>query len=230
MPFINQYTGLAVSVDNVIFAFDDNKIKVLLIKRGFEPFLNEWALPGALVNKDEDLEFAANRILKELTGLDDVYLEQVKTFGAINRHPEARVITVSYFSLVNYRTISHIPSDLIRGIAWADVESIDKLPFDHMEILTNCVARLKTLVKNQPVGFELLPPKFTLTQIQKLYEAILQKPLDKRNFRKKILSLKVLQKLDEVQLNVAHRPANLYSFDSIQYQEAKSRGIIFEIG
>jgi len=230
MPFSNDYFKSALSVDNVIFGFDDDLLKVLLIKRGKEPFNLEWALPGAMVHPSEDLEIAAKRILSDLTGISDVYLEQVKTFGKVDRYPEGRVVTVAYYSLINIigRRLS-IGAANIKGIDWKYVRDIDTLPFDHLEIMQTCLRRLKRRVRTQPVGFELLPKKFTLTQLQKLYEAILDKDLDKRNFRKKILSLKVLEDLNEIEKKVSHRPARLYAFDHKKYEDAKARGINFEI-
>lgn len=229
MPFNNEYFKLALSVDNVIFAFHDEQLQVLLLKRSHEPYDDEWALPGAMIAHKEDLEVAAFRILKELTGFENVYLEQVKTFGGVNRYPLGRVITIAYFSLINYRAVDLFNDQGTNLIQWHKVNDLKTLPFDHLEILHTCVEKLRSQVRTQPIGFGLLPPKFTLTQLQKLYEAILAKPLDKRNFRKKILSLKVLTQLDEIEEKVAHRPARMYSFDEIKYQEAQSRGIIFEI-
>ena len=229
MPFQNDFFKSAFSVDNIIFGFDRDTLKVLLIKRASEPFSGQWALPGDLVRPDEDLDQAAFRILEELTGVKDVYLDQVHTFGEVNRHPRGRVITIAYYSLVNIKNVSIRASSFADKVAWKEVRSISQLAFDHYEIMQTCLRRLRRDVKFQPIGFELLPEKFTLTELQRLYESVLEKDLDKRNFRKKILSMNVLKSLDELQQNVAHRPAMLYSFDADKYQLAKEQGFIFEL-
>lgn len=230
MQIKEDHSKTSVSVDNVIFGFDNESLKILLIRRATEPFPGTWALPGDYVNTDEDLEYAALRILKSMTGLENVYLQQVHTFGAINRHPDGRVITVAYYSLINIASSDLSEGDYkVQEVSWVDVDKIDSMPFDHLEIMNTCIAKLKRHVRYQPIGFELLPPKFTLTQLQKLYEAILDKKLDKRNFRKKIMSLKVLTPLKEIETKVSHRPAQLYKFDPLKYEEAKAKGINFEI-
>lgn len=228
----DNFFKLAFSVDNVIFGFDKGKLKVLLIKRGAEPYKNEWALPGDLVFPDEDLDAAAKRILQELTGLRDVYLEQVKAFGNVDRHPLGRVITIVYYSLIKIDRYHLTPASFAKKAKWHNVKGIPNLAFDHNELLDACHQRLKNQVRTRPIGFELLPPKFTLTQLQQLYETILQTqdPLDKRNFRKKILSMKLLIDLNEVQEGVAHRPAKLYQFDKKVYEKLKEEeNFIFEL-
>ena len=224
-----DFFSIAFSVDNVIFGFDSSEIKVLLIKRSFDPFKDMWALPGDLVLPDEDLRNAPKRVLKELTGLDNVYLEQVKTFGKVNRHPRGRVVTVAYYSLININEVNPVADSFAQEVEWHPLSSIQELAFDHLEIMNTCLARLQSQVKLQPIGFELLPEKFTLSELQDLYEAILNKKLDKRNFRKKIMSLKVLKDNHEYQQGVAHRPAKLYAFDKEKFETIKSEGIHFEI-
>lgn len=219
----------AFTVDNVIFGFDEGDLKVLLIKRGEEPYMGDWALPGYFVYPDEDLDGAANRVLKELTGLTNVYLEQVKTFGAVNRHTFGRVITIAYFSLIKISNYIIQPASIALQAQWHSVADARNLAFDHDEILKACFDRLKWLVRSRPVGFELLPPKFTLIELQHLYEAILETELDKRNFRKKILSMDLLIDLGEIQEGVAHRPARLYQFDLRRYQELLEEGFSFEL-
>lgn len=220
----------AVSVDNVIFGFDGEALKVLLIKRATEPYNKEWALPGDMVKLDEDLEVAALRILETMTGLNNVFLQQVHTFGAVNRHPDGRVITVAYYSLINIQRAKLSKGDYkVLELDWKDADQLESMPFDHLEIIQTCLEQLKRQFRYQPVGFELLPSKFTLTQLQKLYEVVLHKVLDKRNFRKKIMSLKVLSPLNESEEKVAHRPAQLFKFDPQKYEEAKAKGINFEI-
>jgi 8-oxo-dGTP diphosphatase len=229
MNEFNEYFKSAFTVDNVIFGFDEGDLKVLLIKRGEEPYQGKWALPGYFVYPNEDLDTAAKRVLEELTGLRNVYLEQVKTFGAVDRHPFGRVITVAYFSLIKISHYTIQPSSIARKAKWHSVSKIKDLAFDHLEILRACFDRLKWSVRSRPVGFELLPPKFTLTQLQHLYEAILETDLDKRNFRKKILSMDLLIDLEETQEGVAHRPARLYQFDRHRYEQLLAEGFSFEL-
>lgn len=229
MNEFNEYFKSAFTVDNVIFGFDEGDLKVLLIKRGEEPYQGKWALPGYFVYPNEDLDAAAKRVLEELTGLRNVYLEQVKTFGAVNRHPFGRVITVAYFSLIKISHYTIQPSSIARKAKWHSIAEVDGLAFDHDEILEACFNRLKWSVRSRPVGFELLPPKFTLTELQHLYEAILETDLDKRNFRKKILSMDLLIDLDETQEGVAHRPARLYRFDPKRYEQFLAEGFNFEL-
>ncbi|HKK78197.1 MAG TPA: NUDIX domain-containing protein [Phaeodactylibacter sp.] len=229
MDEFNEYFKSAFTVDNVIFGFDEGDLKVLLIKRGEEPHQGKWALPGYFVYPNEDLDAAAKRVLEELTGLRNVYLEQVKTFGAVDRHSFGRVITVAYFSLIKISHYNIQPSSIARKAKWHSIAEVDGLAFDHDEILEACFNRLKWSVRSRPVGFELLPPKFTLTELQHLYEAILETDLDKRNFRKKILSMDLLIDLDETQEGVAHRPARLYRFDPKRYEQFLAEGFNFEL-
>ncbi|MFN7117857.1 MAG: NUDIX hydrolase [Saprospiraceae bacterium] len=229
MTNFDNFFKSAFTVDNVIFGFDEGDLKVLLIKRGEEPYKGKWALPGYFVYSDEDLDSAAARVLRELTGLSKVYLEQVKTFGRVGRHPFGRVITVAYFSLVKISDYSIQAASIAQKAQWHSVAKVKDLAFDHNEILNACFERLKWLVRVRPVGFELLPPKFTLTELQHLYEAILETDLDKRNFRKKILSMNLLVDLDETQEGVAHRPAKLYRFDPRKYHQFEAEGFNFEL-
>ncbi|MCC6725499.1 MAG: NUDIX hydrolase [Saprospiraceae bacterium] len=227
----NNFFKSAFSVDNVIFGFDEGDLKVLLIKRGTDPYNGLWALPGDLVYPNEDLDTAAYRVLEELTGLKNVYLEQVHTFGAVNRHPLGRVITIAYFSLVKISDFALKAASFAQNVEWHNVESTMKteLAFDHNAILENCFNALTQRVRIRPVGFELLPPKFTLTELQHLYEALLREELDKRNFRKKILSTSLLIDLDQFQEGVPHRPAKLYQFNKQRYQQLEAHGFSFEV-
>ena len=232
MTNFNDYFKSAVTVDNVIFGFDDGDLKILLIKRGEAPHEGVWALPGHFVREEEDLVSAANRVLDELTGLKNVYLEQVKTFGRVDRHSFGRVITVAYYSLVKISDYKiNVQSTVAKKAKWHSISSEKNLAFDHNEILEACFSQLKSSVRIRPIGFELLPPKFTLTQLQHLYEAILdlENGLDKRNFRKKILSMNLLVDLNEMQEGVAHRPAKLYKFDKEKYEQFVSDGYNFEL-
>ncbi len=229
MANLDGFFKSAFTVDNVIFGFDDGDLKILLIKRGEEPFLDYWGLPGYFVYPDENLDAAANRVLEELSGLKDVYLEQVKTFGAVDRHPAGRVITVAYYSLVKISDYKLNASSIAQKAKWFSIPKVSELPFDHSEILEACFNRLKRRVRTRPIGFELLPPKFTLTELQHLYESILETKLDKRNFRKKILAMNLLVDLNETQEGVAHRPARLYQFDGEKYEDLFSKGFNFEL-
>ncbi len=219
----------AFTVDNVIFGFDDGKLKVLLIKRNEDPFDNFWALPGYFVQQHEDLDAAAQRVLREITGLENVYLEQLRSFGAPGRHDFGRVITVAYYSLVKVADFELQAASIAQKVAWHNVEDITSLAFDHEEIVQVALNRLKRRIRTQPVGFELLPPAFTLTDLQHLYEAVWEIGLEKRNFRKKILSMNLLRDLGRSQTGVAHRPAKLYSFDEARYREFDENGFNFEL-
>ncbi len=231
MAKLHQFLRSAISVDNVIFGFNRDVLKVILVKRGAAPHKDEWGLPGDLVFPEEDLDVAAARVLEELVGLRNVYLEQVHTFGGVDRHPSGRVITIAYYSLIkidNYELTSSSWADQAQWHNMQDVLGMN-LAFDHNEILAACFNKLKKRVKTQPVGFELLPHQFTLTELQHLYEAILQVPLDKRNFRKKILAMNILVDLRTTQAGVAHRPAKLYRFDKVRYEIVLEEGFTFEI-
>jgi len=229
MPIDNDFFKSAFSVDNVIFGFDKRALKVLMIKRGDEPFKGKWAMPGDLVYPTEDLNEAPRRVLKELTGLDNVFLEQVYTFGKVNRHPVGRVITVAYYALVNINMVNPKAASFANEVAWLSVDEINTLAFDHLTIMQRCLSQLKQSVRMRPIGFELLKKKFTLSELQNLYEAVLDKELDKRNFRKKIISMGILTDKLEYQQGVAHRPAKLYQFDRERYELAKKQGFNFEV-
>ncbi len=229
MSEVDSFFKSAFSVDNVIFGFDGGDLKVLLIQRGAPPYKGKWALPGDLVYPNEDIDTAAERVLEQLTGLKGVYLEQVKAFGAVNRHPLGRVITIAYYSLVKTNDFQPTPASFAQSAQWHSVGTVEELAFDHNQILQSCLTQLKQKVRIAPIGFELLPPKFTLTELQHLYEAILETELDKRNFRKKILSMNVLHDLDEIQAGVAHRPAKLYQFDQERYTRFLEEGYTFDV-
>ncbi len=224
----NDYCKAAFSVDNVVFGFDEGDLKILLIKRGMYPFENMWALPGDLVSMDEDLNQAAERVLKQLTGLSNLYLEQVHSFGQVGRHPQGRVITVAYYSLVKISDFRVKAASWAAKAEWHSISKVEDLAFDHNKILESCIASLRARVKSRPVGFELLPPKFTLTELQHLYEAVFGYKIEKRNFRKKILTTDFIVDLNESQEGVAHRPARLYEFDKTKYQDILKSGYVFD--
>lgn len=221
-----------VSVDCVIFGFNDINLEVLLIERSPGNKHDLLALPGNLIYEDETLDKAANRVLFELTNLENIYLEQVYTFGDPNRIgklkdiewlksiralPEARVITVAYTSLVKKEMYAPTPSGFARNAIWLPVQDVPQLAFDHNDILRKAQDYLKHKIYIEPVGFELLPEKFTIAQLQRLYEVILDETLDKRNFRRKILKTDFVLPLDEKQTGVAHKPAQLYTFDKKKF-------------
>lgn len=217
-------------MDCAVFGFSiNNQLQVLLIQRQLPPFEDKWALPGGFVREDESLEAAALRELTEETGVHDIFLEQLYTFGRVDRDPRDRIVSVAYYALVNLRDHHVQAATDARDAAWFAVSEIPTLAFDHQEILGLALTRLRNKIRYEPIGFELLPPKFTLTQLQQLYEAILDTPLDKRNFRKKILKMDLLTALDEKQTGVAHRAAQLYQFNEAKYQSLKNRGFNFEL-
>jgi len=208
----SDYFNIAVSVDCVIFGYVDKQLKVLLIKSDLKEFEGLWSLLGDLVKTDENLDDAAYRVLKNRTGLHDVYLEQVQTFGNIGRHPSGRVITTAYYSLMNIK--SHKLQLTANELHWHNIEMIDKLAFDHKQILDCALQKLQEKVLEQPVIFNLLPEKFSLRELQDLYEAILGIELDRRNFRKRITLKNWLVDLNEMEEDVPHRPGKLYKLKS----------------
>jgi 8-oxo-dGTP diphosphatase len=194
-----------------------------------EPYAGRWALPGGFVRMEESLDAAARRELEEEAGIRPGHMEQLYTFGDPGRDPRGRVVTVAYFALVKLSDHTlHAATDA-REAAWFSVWDAPKLAFDHADVLATALQRLKGKVRYQPIGFELLPPKFTLTQLQRLYEVILERPLDKRNFRKKILAMDLLEELDEVEQDVSHRAARLYRFDHKKYKQLEKAGFNFEL-
>lgn len=229
MTFCYEYPRPALTVDCVVFGYDAEELKVLLIQRDLEPFAGRWALPGGFMQMEETLDDAARRELQEETGMTDAYLEQLYTFGAPHRDPRERVVSVAYYALVNLFAHRICAASDARNAAWFPAEDTPPLAFDHEQILATAYRRLQGKVRYQPIGFELLPDKFTLTQLQQLYEAILDTRLDKRNFRKKILGMDLLVELDEVEQDVAHRAARLYRFDMARYRTLSEQDFNFEI-
>lgn len=203
-----DFFKIAISVDCVIFGYTGKLLKVLLIKSDLEEFQELWSLLGDLVKPDEDLEAAPYRVLQERTGLKDVYLEQVHTFGRVDRHPSGRVITAAYYSLIDMAHSKLKLSD--NELHWHGLTDIEHLAFDHKLILNTCLARLREQIMEQPVVFNLLPEKFSLRELQDLYEAILGVTLDRRNFRKRIMLKAWLVDLAEMEMDVPHRPGKLY--------------------
>ena len=224
---VQSINKVALSVDCVIFGFDENKLKVLLIRSDLKNYMDKWSLLGDLVSPEEGLDEAAYRILKQRTGLSDLFLEQVKTFGEVNRHPASRVVTVAYCSLINVQ--HHKLNILDNELHWHDVDSISDLAFDHKEIFTTSYCQLQKRVREHPLGFSLLPNKFSLRELQNLYEAILNIKLDRRNFRKKFFAMDFLVDLNEIESDVPHRPGKLYRFDYVKYENSTKKwtGIAF---
>jgi 8-oxo-dGTP diphosphatase len=231
MSHTYEYARPSVTVDCVVFGLDleAEDLKILLIQRSGRPFAGMWALPGGFVDMGETLEQAAKRELQEETGISRLYLEQLYTFGDPGRDPRDRVITVAYYALVKL-TDHTIKADTdASDVAWFGVSDLPRLAFDHAKIVATALGRLKGKVRYQPIGFELLPAKFTLSQLQRLYEVVLERRLDKRNFRKKILGMGLLVETSEIQKDVAHRAARLYRFDEERYRRLVQKGFNFEI-
>lgn len=226
---LKDFFHAAFSVDNVVFGFDEGDLKVLLIFRGAEPHKGMWALPGDLVRLDEDLDLAAERVLHDLTGLSNIFMEQIRTFGKVDRHPFGRVITVAYYALVKTQDYKVSAAAWAEEAKWFSVHELPPLPFDHLEIIEFAKKSFKEKARTQPIGFELLPKHFTLTQIQHLFEAILEEKLDIRNFRKKILSTGLLIDTQKIEKGKAHRPAALYRFDKKRYQKLQTSGFSLDL-
>lgn len=207
-----DFFKIALSVDCVILGFEQEELKVLLIQSDLEEFENQWSLLGDLVKPDEDLDTAPYRVLKERTGLDDVFLQQVHTFGDVARHPAGRVITTAYYSLIDIR--HHQLNIQDNQLHWHPVNDITTMAFDHKKILDTCMQQLRDQIMEHPIVFNLLPEKFSLRELQTLYEAILGTKLDRRNFRKKFFLMDWLEDLDELEVDVPHRPGKLYRYKS----------------
>ena len=231
VPYTYEYPHPAVTVDCVVFGFEpaERELKVMLVQRKLEPFKGRWALPGGFVHLDESVEKAAARELTEETGLAKVWLEQLFTFGEPLRDPRERVISVAYFALVKMRDHRVLAATDASDAAWFPAKATPPLAFDHRHILAMALERLRGKVRYQPVGFELLSQKFTLTELQRLYEVVLGRELDKRNFRKKVLATGLLAPLEEREQGVSHRAARLYQFDERAYRRLSKSGYLFEV-
>jgi len=218
----------AVATDIVLFTIRDDSLQLLLIRRNLEPFKGEWALPGGFVREDESLEETATRELREETGVTDVYLEQLYTFGDPDRDPRFRVITVVYYALVNAMDRDVVAGTDADEAQWYGLDALPPLAFDHGRIVDYALQRLRYKLEYAPVAFQLLPRRFTLTDLQTVYERILGRDLDKRNFRRKILGLGFLKATDTYRREGAHRPARLYEFVEERFEEAAGGGVIFQ--
>lgn len=230
---INNYNvddKVLLAVDCIIFGFENENLKILLIKRGFQPQKGNWSLMGGFLKREETLHEAADRVLNHLTGLDNVYLEQLRAYSKVDRDPEARTISVAYYALISSSSNSHINNDNESYSAkWFNIDEAPNLIFDHSEMVQEAITRLRYRAQTKPIGFELLPKKFTMRQLQSLYEAILGEKLDKRNFINKINGLDILLKLDEKDMNSSRKGSYLYMFDEIKYAAKVKEGFIFKL-
>jgi len=229
MPYTYDYPRPALTVDCVVFGLEGEDLKVLLIQRGNEPFAGCWAMPGGFVDEGEAPERAARRELCEETGLSDIFLEQLYTFGEPGRDPRGWTVSVAYYALVNRADHQARAADDARKVDWFPVRKPPPLAFDHDKILDVACQRLRGKVCYQPIGFELLPRNFTLSELQRLYETVLGKRLDKRNFRRRVLQTGVLEETAQTERDVAHRAARLYRFNKSKYQRLARRGFHFEV-
>nr|WP_326521035.1 NUDIX domain-containing protein [Leptothoe kymatousa] len=219
-----------MTVDCVVFGLGKtDQLQVLLIQRQLPPFVGQWALPGGFVRPDEALEQAARRELGEETGVKGVFLEQLQAYGQPQRDPRGHTITVAFYALVNLWDYQVKAATDAKQACWWAIGRQPNLAFDHGKIMQDAIAALRTSIRHRPIGFELLPQKFTLSQLQRLYEIVLDRPFDKRNFRKKLLKLDILIDLDEKETNVAHRAAQLYKFDDVKYKQLAKTGFNFDL-
>lgn len=227
--FTYRYARAALAVDCVVFGLDDDDLKVLLIRRGMDPFLGRWALPGGFVHIEETVEDAARRELREEAGIERAVLEQFHVFSSIDRDPRERVVTVAHYALVKLSEHAVRAATDAREAAWFGVDDLPKLAFDHDVVVEMAIGKLRTKVTQTPIGIELLPKKFTLTQLQRVYEKVLDREIDKRNFRKKVLATELLIETDEVEQDVAHRAARLFRFDEKTYRKLEKDGFVFDL-
>jgi 8-oxo-dGTP diphosphatase len=230
MSFYSKFPKLLVAVDAIIFGFNENEheLKLLLLKRQFPPEKGKWSLMGGFVAPEESLDNAAHRIVSQLTGLDNVYMEQLYTFGDVNRDTGGRIISIAYFSLIK---INDHDSELVKkhGASWISLSEIPDLIFDHPEMVKRALRKLRIRARTQPIGFELLPNKFTIPQLQRLYEAIYQVPFDKRNFRRKLLVMGLLEKQKEKEKETSKKGAFYYQFNQEKYEELLEKGFNFDL-
>jgi 8-oxo-dGTP diphosphatase len=224
-----QENMLAFSVDCVIFGYGEAGLKILLLECDLPQYKEHWSLLGDFVRPEENIHAAAHRVLNRYTGLENIYLEQVSTFGDPGRHPLGRVVTTAYYSLMKLDEYNGGRQYDGLAVQWFPVADVPQMAFDHQLILNSCAAKMRERLREHPIGFELLPKQFTLTQLQTLYEVVLGIELDKRNFRRKLRNLNLLVQTGNAQTDVSHRPANLYRFDADEYQRRSAKGFDFEI-
>ena len=228
LDYYSKNDKMYVATDCIIFGFDEGKLKLLIFKRRVEPLKDSWSLIGSFVKLDEDVDQAAKRVLSEITGLESVFMEELKSYGKAERDPGYRTISIAQYALIRLEAYN---KELVEkhGAHWYEIEALPNLVLDHNQMVNDALGRIKRKARYKPIGFELLPEKFTIPQLQQLYEAIYQKELDARNFRKKVLSLNVLVKLDEKDKSTSRRGAFLYKFDYKNYQKLLESGYNFEI-
>ena len=230
MLYYKEHEKFHVAVDSIIFGYDEGgrELKVLLLKRNFQPAKGEWSLMGGFLKNNEAIDEAAKRILNQLTGLSDVYMEQLYAFGEVDRDPGARILSVAYFALIK---INDSDLELVKthGAIWTPISAMPNLIFDHSAMIERALKKLQIRARTQPIGFELLPDKFTIPQLQGLYEAIYNKSIDKRNFRRKLLSMDLLEKQEEKEKESSRKGAWYYRFDATKYEDLLNRGFNFEL-
>jgi len=228
--YYSEHEKFHVAVDSIIFGYDEGgrELKLLLLKRNFQPAKGEWSLMGGFLNSNESVDDAAKRILHQLTGLSEVYMEQLYAFGEVDRDPGAQIVSIAYFALIK---ISDSDLELVKshGATWVPISSMPPLIFDHLAMVNRALKKLQVRARTQPIGFELLPDKFTIPQLQGLYEAIYHKTFDKRNFRRKLLSMDLLEKLEEKEKESSRKGAWYYRFDPRKYEDLLNRGFNFEL-
>ena len=218
----------AITIDCVIFGFNDGVLEVLLVQHAEGISKGKWGLPGGWIKKKESTDNAAHRLLADLTGLDNIYLEQLKAFGDPDRFPLRRVITIGYYALIKREDYNVKAGFTASDAKWYKINNIPNLIYDHNDILAYSIKNLRNRVRQAPIGFNLLPEKFTLLKLMHLYEEVLGIEMDKSNFRRKILNMKLLVALDEKQQDVSHRAAQLYKFDAAIYEKLTQKGFNFE--
>ncbi len=229
MNELQKFPRPSITIDCVVFGYDGDAVSLLLINRKEAPFKNMWTLPGGFLFLEETGEECAQRILKQKTGLNNLFLEQLYTFTDVQRDPRGRVISIAYYTLVNPKLFSLVLGDAANDIKWFDANKIPKTGFDHKEIIKVALSRLKAKVTYQPIGFELLEKQFTLTEIQFLYESILERTIDKRNFRKRMLESKVIKATGAKRTGLKNRAPELFEFDEQQYKKLVKEGYQFKI-
>lgn len=230
MNELTNFPRPSVTIDCVVFGYDGQSLSLLLLSRREEPFKDMWTLPGGFLYMDETPEESAKRILKDKTGLaNHLYLEQLFTFGALDRDPRGRVLSVAYYTLVDPKRFELVAGSAAKELQWFDVNKLPKTGFDHKEVIKMAISRLKAKVTYQPIGFELLEKKFTLTELQFLYECILQRSIDKRNFRKRMLESRVITATGEKRTGLKNRAPELYEFSEAEYKRLLKDGFQFKI-
>jgi len=230
MSLYSEYTKHLAAVDCIIFGYDlsEKELKLLVIKRSFDPAKGSWSMAGGFVEPGESLDVAASRVLKSLTGLENVFMKQLYSFGEVDRDPGERVISTAYWALIKIEKIN--PNlKTSHGAHWQSLKRVPRLIFDHEKMLAMAIEELRRQIRIKPVGFELLPEKFTLVQLLDLYEAISNKKIDKRNFRKKILSMNVIEKLDEKEKMSSKKGAFYYRFNKERYNLLEKNGFYFNL-